>query len=55
MLGAILGDMAGAPYEAQEKNIKTKDFPLFCSRSKVTDDSVLTCAVAAAFLAHLKM
>ena len=54
MLGAILGDMIGSPYEAQEKNIKTKDFPLFCSRSKVTDDSVLTCAVAAAFLAHLK-
>jgi ADP-ribosylglycohydrolase len=54
MLGAIIGDIIGSPYEAQEKNIKTKDFPLFSSRSKVTDDSVLTCAVAEAFLAHLK-
>ena len=54
MLGAIIGDIIGSPYEAQEKNIKNKDFPLFSSRSKVTDDSVLTCAVAEAFLAHLK-
>ena len=55
MLGAILGDISGSPYEAQENNIKTRDFPLFSGKSKVTDDSVLTCAVAAAFLAHLKM
>ena len=54
MLGAIIGDIIGSPYEAQEKNIKSKDFPLFVSRSKVTDDSVLTCAVAEAFLEHLK-
>jgi hypothetical protein len=47
MLGAILGDMIGAPYEFDRGN-KTKDFPLFSEKSEFTDDSVMTIAVAEA-------
>lgn len=39
MYGALLGDMIGAPYEFDRGN-KTKAFPLFCSESHYTDDSV---------------
>ena len=49
MYGAILGDMIGSPYEFDRGN-KTKDFPLFSKRSTFTDDSVMTIAVADAFL-----
>ena len=49
MYGAILGDMIGCPYEFDRGN-KTKDFPLFSKRSYFTDDSVMTIAVADAFL-----
>lgn len=49
MIGAILGDMIGAPYEFDRGN-KTKEFPLFSRRSKFTDDSVMTIAVAEALL-----
>lgn len=44
MLGAIAGDMIGAPYEFN--GLKTKDFPLFTERSGFTDDTVLSVAVA---------
>jgi NAD-dependent SIR2 family protein deacetylase/ADP-ribosylglycohydrolase len=44
MLGAILGDIIGRPYE--NHRIKTKDFPLFCERSGISDDTVMTLAVA---------
>lgn len=46
MLGAILGDIIGSPYEFDPNNIKTMDFPLFSSRSCITDDTVMTLAVA---------
>ena len=49
MLGAILGDMIGAPYEF-DRGRKTKDFPLFSAGSEFTDDSVMTIAVAEALL-----
>lgn len=49
MIGALLGDMIGAPYEFDRGN-KTKDFPLFCGESHFTDDSVMTVAVAKALL-----
>lgn len=49
MYGAILGDMIGSPYEF-DMGDKTKDFPLFSPRSGFTDDSVMTIAVAEAFL-----
>ena len=44
MLGAIIGDIIGSRFEFN--NIKTKDFDLFAERSKFTDDTVLTIAVA---------
>lgn len=49
MYGALLGDMIGSPYEFDQGG-KTKEFPLFCRRSTYTDDSVMTLAVAEAFL-----
>ena len=49
MIGAILGDMIGSPYEF-DTGSKTKDFPLFSERSTFTDDTVMTLAVAEAFL-----
>ena len=48
MFGAIIGDIVGSIYEWN--NIKTKDFPCFGSNCTFTDDSVMTCAVAHAFL-----
>ncbi len=52
MYGAILGDMIGAPYEFDRGN-KTKTFPLFCQKSKYTDDSVMAIAVAETMLETL--
>ena len=49
MYGAILGDMIGSPYEF-DMGSKTKDFPLFSPASEFTDDTVLTLAVAEAFM-----
>ena len=46
MLGAIIGDIVGSPYEFN--NIKTTDFPLFSDISRFTDDTVMTLAVAEA-------
>lgn len=45
ILGFIAGDMIGSPYERRSDTIKTTDFPLFCERSRYTDDTVLTIAV----------
>ena len=44
MLGAIAGDVIGSVHEFKQN--KTKEFPLFVERSRFTDDSVLTVAVA---------
>ena len=49
MYGAILGDMIGSPYEF-DKGYKTKDFPLFSENCTYTDDTVMTLAVAEAFM-----
>lgn len=49
MYGAILGDIIGSPYEF-DRGDKTKVFPLFSERSRFTDDTVMTIAVADAFL-----
>ena len=61
MLGAIIGDVAGSTYEVDEINMKKKGskvsyedrikildktVPLFKDNSSLTDDSVLTCAIA---------
>ncbi len=44
MLGAILGDIVGSPYEFDP--IDSEEFPLFCTVSRFTDDTVMTVAVA---------
>ena len=49
MIGAILGDMIGSPYEFNRGD-KTKDFPIFSEQSRFTDDTVMTIAVAEAFM-----
>lgn len=50
MLGAISGDIIGAPYEFDYNNIKTTDFPLFNELSEFTDDTVMSVAVANALV-----
>ena len=49
MYGAILGDIIGSPYEF-DMGDKTKTFPLFSEDSYFTDDTVMTIAVAEAFM-----
>lgn len=48
MLGAIVGDIVGSPYEFN--NHRSKDFPLFTRASFVTDDSIMTLALAKALM-----
>ena len=48
MLGAIIGDIVGSRFEWH--NLKSKEFELFTSACKPTDDSVMTLAVAKAIL-----
>jgi ADP-ribosylglycohydrolase len=48
MLGAIAGDIIGSVYEHYP--IKTEDFPLFIPYSRITDDTVMTLAIARAIL-----
>jgi len=52
MYGAIIGDVVGSAREFN--NIKSKDFELVLRRSKVTDDSVMTVAIAKALMRHIK-
>ena len=49
MVGAILGDIIGSPYEFDQGD-KTKEFELFSLWSEFTDDSVMTVAVAEALM-----
>ncbi len=46
MLGAIIGDIIGSPYEFESD--KSKDFELFVPDCRPTDDSILTIAVGCA-------
>lgn len=48
MLGAIIGDIVGSPYEFA--NTSNPRFPLFSERSSFTDDTVCTVAVADALV-----
>ena len=48
MLGAIIGDIIGSRFEWH--NIKTKEFELFSYKSRPTDDSIMTLALAKAIL-----
>ena len=49
MLGAILGDIIGSPYEFDQGN-KSKEFDLFHPLCYFTDDTVMTIAIADALL-----
>ncbi len=44
MIGALIGDFVGSRFESSP--IKTKDFQLVTSKNSITDDSVLTIAIA---------
>lgn len=48
MLGAILGDIVGSRWEFN--SIKTKDFPFLSEHNFITDDSMMTLAIAKSFL-----
>ena len=48
MLGAVIGDIAGSRFEW--KNTKSKEFELFTPECRITDDSVMTLAIARAIL-----
>ena len=48
MLGSIIGDIVGTPWEY--RRTKTKDFPMFNGHHGVTDDSIMTIAVADALM-----
>lgn len=52
MIGAIIGDIVGSPYEGSHLNwVDDKNFPLFADKwSRFTDDTILTCATADALL-----
>ena len=48
LMGAVIGDIIGSVYEFN--NIHTENFPLFSRDSEITDDTVMTLAVARAFI-----
>ena len=52
MLGAVVGDVVGSIYEAN--NTYSKNFDMFSKNSRFTDDSVMTCAVAKACIEYSK-
>ncbi len=53
IIGAICGDIIGSSYEFHP--VKTKDFDLFPSNSRFTDDTVMTLAVANWLLLDLNL
>lgn len=50
MLGAIIGDMVGSIYEFNP--IKSKKFDIYNGRMRMTDDSLLTIAIAKVLMKH---
>lgn len=50
MLGAIIGDMVGSLYEFHP--IKSKEFEIYNKKMRMTDDSLLTIAVAKTLMKH---
>ncbi|MDR1833797.1 MAG: ADP-ribosylglycohydrolase family protein [Propionibacteriaceae bacterium] len=49
MLGAIVGDIVGSPFEF-DRGGKTTEFELFSARSNYTDDTIMTLAVGRALM-----
>ncbi len=52
MYGAIIGDIIGSRYE--HNNIKVKNFNLYSSDCRFTDDTVMTCALAMASMNYIQ-
>ena len=50
MIGAIIGDIIGSPYEGRRMKFFDYDFPLLNEKSTFTDDTILTVATAKAIL-----
>ena len=50
MLGTILGDIIGSPYQYSHNAIKDKEFVLFKECSHYTDDTVMALAISEAFI-----
>jgi ADP-ribosylglycohydrolase/uncharacterized protein YegL len=50
LLGAVIGDVIGTPYEGRYVSIKTTEFPLISERSRFSDDTVMTMAIAHALM-----
>lgn len=50
LYGAILGDIIGSPFEFADFRQTSKEFKLFSHKSKFTDDTIMTMAVADAIL-----
>ena len=48
--GAIIGDISGSCYEGYKNAIKTKDFKFIRRSGHITDDTVMTIAIAEALL-----
>ncbi|MDR1355417.1 MAG: ADP-ribosylglycohydrolase family protein [Propionibacteriaceae bacterium] len=49
MLGAIIGDIVGSPYEF-DRGTKSVNFPLFAADANYTDDTLLTLALGQAMM-----
>ena len=50
LYGAIIGDISGSRYEGNNRAIKTKDYKFIRYSGHITDDTVMTVAVADALL-----
>ena len=50
MLGAIIGDIVGSRFQFIEDFKRSKEFPLFTPSCCITDDSLMTLAIAEALL-----
>ena len=53
MIGAIIGDVIGSPYEGRRMKFFDYDFPLLNEKSTFTDDTILTVATAKAILENI--
>jgi len=52
MMGAIIGDIVGSRFEGT--GLQKKDFDLFTQRSRATDDTIMTLAVAKSIMETVK-
>ena len=46
IIGAVVGDLIGCPFEFRENKVENYDFELLSDKSHPTDDSTCTMAVA---------